>query len=117
MKSLKTILAITILAIITLALTLPAAAKDLVLESTIQTMTVKNDKNGNEYVRFLIPVEKSLNGIAYTTTASVMCFSETAEMAKTYKEGDKFKAIVAENEYQGRMGYNLLAFVKLETKK
>jgi len=88
-----------------------SVAADLVLDTTIKSATVSNDKNGNEYVRFIIVEDKELHGIAYKADTVVMAFGSTVATAKTYSDGDKLKAIASSNEYKGRMNYNILAFI------
>ena len=104
---------ITLVAVITLAIfvqTVPAA--DMLLDTQIKTATVAIDKNGNEYVRFIIVENKNLNGIAYKADVVVMCFGSIVDQAKQLSDGDPLKAIASTNEYKGRTNYNILAFVE-----
>jgi len=104
---------IVLIAAISLAVFVQTSiAADLMLNTEIKQMTVRNDKNGNEYVRFIIEEDKELNGVAYKTETVVMCFGGTVEQAKAYAEGDKLKAIASSNEYRGRTNYNIVAFVQ-----
>ena len=101
-----------ILVISILAFASFAAAADLMLDTTIKTATVATDKNGNEYVRFIIVENKELNGIAYKADTVVMCFGSIVESAKGYSDGDPLKAIASTNEYKGRTNYSVIAFVE-----
>lgn len=109
----KLFVAFAVMAIMcTLAVVQPGFSADLMLESQINTVTVATDKNGNEYVRFIISEDKNLNGVAYKADTAVMAFGSTVEKAKTFTSGDKLKAIAQSNEYKGRTSYNILAFVQ-----
>ena len=87
-------------------------AKDIMLDTEIKTMTVANDKNGNEYVRFIIEEPRSLNGVEYTDTVAVMAFGSTVADAKELSEGDGLKAIASQNEYRGRTNYNIIKILQ-----
>ena len=95
----------------------PAFAADKMLDTKVKQVVTKNDKNGNEYTRLTISETKDLNGVKYSTETAVMCFGDTVVKAKTLKSGDNLKAVVTENEYKGRISYNLIAFVAPDTKK
>jgi len=86
-------------------------AADKMLDTTISKISIQQDKNGNDYARIIIQEDRALNGIAYTTSVVVMCFGSTVEKAKTYSDGDAFKAIVSQNEYRGRLNYNVVSFI------
>ena len=87
-------------------------AADSILDTTIKSVTVSNDKNGNEYVRFIIVEDKELHGIEYKADVVTMAFGSAVEKAKTYSDGDQLKAIISQNEYRGRTSYNIIAFVE-----
>lgn len=89
-----------------------AFAKDVILDTEIQTVTVALDKNGNEYARLIITEPRTLQGVAYTVTVPVMCFGEMVAQAKDFQSGDQLKAIAQTNEYKGRTNYNIIAFIE-----
>lgn len=102
-----------LIAVISLAVFVnQSVAQDLVLDTTIKSTAVRVDKNGNDYVRFIIVEQKELNGIQYNADTVVMCFGSVVEAAKGYSDGDPLKAIAATNEYKGRTNYNILAFIE-----
>jgi hypothetical protein len=88
-----------------------AFAQDKVLDNKIESVTIDKDKNGNEYVRFIVEEARELSGIKYNTSVAVMAFGETVQAAKSYREGQSLKAVVSSREYQGRVSYTILAFV------
>lgn len=94
-----------------------AHAKDIVLEATLsQPVTVKPDKNGNEYARMIIQEDRELNGIKYKADVMVMCFGEMAvEKAQTFTTGDKFRAIASQNDYRGNTSYRIVQFIPTQT--
>jgi len=70
--------------IITLAITIAlisatvSFAKDTIIETEIQKIYRKLDKNGEEYVRLVVSEERRLNGISYPASVLVMAFSDVA---------------------------------------
>lgn len=115
MKSHTNMIATTLTIALIVGLALAAAlaqAADTIVTGKIETVTVATDKNGNEYVRIIIPEKRSLNGIEYEAGVAIMAFSELANQAKALKPGDQLKAICASRDYQGRKSYTVLAFVK-----
>jgi hypothetical protein len=93
-----------------LVVAVAAQAADQMLNATVSDIVVTNDKNGNEYVRLIINEPRELDGVAYVSSVAVMCFRETANFAKTLKKGDKIRAIVSPNEYQGKTSYRLISW-------
>ena len=87
-----------------------AQAADQMLNATVSDVVVANDRNGAEYVRLIINEPRELDGVAYVSSVAVMCFRETANFAKTLKKGDKIRAIISPNEYQGRTSYRLISW-------
>jgi len=85
-----------------------AQAGDQLLEAKIESMAVRTDKNGNEYVRFIIKEDRSINGVAYKADTVVMAFGTQVEPAKKLSEGGQLKAVCSQNEYQGRKNYNII---------
>jgi len=88
-----------------------SSAQDKILDTEIKTVTIAQDKNGNDYGRIIIVEQRELNGIKYTTDVVCMAFGSTVENARELTAGDKFKAVVAENEYKGRLNYNIISFI------
>lgn len=111
MKKFNIALVIALSLVIGIMTTISASAADLLLDTTINTISIQQDKNGNDYARIIIQEERNLNGIKYNTDVVVMCFGSTVEKAKTYSDGDKFKAVVSQNEYRGRLNYNVVSFI------
>lgn len=104
---------IVLISVIALAVFVQTSvAQDLMLDTTIKSATVSVDKNGNDYVRFIIVEDKELNGFAYKDDVVVMCFGSVVESAKQYSEGSPLKAIASTNEYKGRTNYNIVAFIE-----
>jgi hypothetical protein len=108
---------ITMLCMMALLLTFIATAtgayaQEVVLESEVTNMTIQNDKNGNEYVRFIIKETRTLNGIDYETEVVTMAFGGTVVAAKELKTGDTLKAIAKVGEYNGDKNYRVLQFLK-----
>jgi hypothetical protein len=103
---------IAILAIICVVSTASAE----VLEVTIESATVTTDKNGREYVRLIIPIQKTESGISYELSVPAMAFSKgndasLVDYAKTLKAGDKVKFAASKRIYQGRESYTIHKFV------
>ena len=112
MKNINKIITSIICMMCVISFISPAFTADKIIDTEIKTMAVKNDKNGNEFCRFIITESKELSGVKYKADTVVMVFgADLVEQAKTYSEGAKLKAIVATNEYKGRVNYNLIAFV------
>jgi len=110
-KRINTLVALMIMLAVTLAFTGPVFAKDVMLDTQVEQVVTKLDKNGVEYTRFIIQEERDLNGLKYKTDVVVMAFGTSNEKAKTFSPGDKVKMIASINEYQGRKNYNVVAFV------
>ena len=111
MKTKSLIVAVMVVMAVMAVFVQTSIAADSVLDAEITSMAVATDKNGNEYVRFIIQEDKNLNGIKYKADTVVMCFGTVVEKAKAFGTGERLKAIVASNEYRGRMNYNVIAFV------
>lgn len=93
------------------AMSLNAVAAEVQLNAKIDSAVTKLDKNGSEYVRFLITEPRKLNGVDYTITLPVMSFGANVQFAKEFKNGDDFKAIVQKRFYQGRDSYTVIQFI------
>ena len=112
MKSLKAL--IVYMALIAVLLSFGMAnAGDKVLDVSIDSTTIALDKNGNEYVRFIISEPRTLNGTAYNRSLPVMAFGDLVPKAKSYQAGDKLKAVASFSELSdGRQSYRILAFIE-----
>lgn len=110
----KHIIFLVIAAVAMLALNMAseALAADQMKSWVIKEASTKIDKNGQEYVRFIVEEVRQLNGVEYTKTMPVMAFRNTVDQAKTFAAGDTLKAIVKSNDYRGNESYVILAFVK-----
>ena len=82
------------------------------LSAVVESATLAKDKNGNDYVRFIIPVSKNMQGIQYDDTIVVMAFGKLAQPAQAYKAGDTLNAIVKSREFQGNTSYTILKFLE-----
>ena len=88
-----------------------------ILNVTIESVTVTNDKNGKEYVRLIVPITKEEQGIKYDITVAAMAFSSRngdtslVDYAKTLKEGDSVKFAASKRIYQGRESYTIHKFI------
>ena len=106
------ILAITIVLAIFIIMAPTAWSAGEKVSGTISSMVVKQDKNGNEYVRFIVPLTLNLNGIAYEDALPFMAFGSQVEQGKTYKEGDVLTVIAKSREFQGRQSYTILKYLE-----
>ena len=105
-----------ILAIVVFSLILISAqvwAQDQILNATIDSATVALDKNGVEYVRFIITEPRSLNGISYKKSLPVMAFGEQVPAAKAISAGDSLKAVANFRKLpDGRESYTVISFIE-----
>jgi len=111
-SNLKNAIVAAIIAISFLMVPVLATAADKLIQTTVQDVVKKLDKNGNPYVRIMINEKRSLNGVEYEAGVMVMAFSETVAAAEALQKGQEFKAVVAENDYRGNKSYVLRAIVK-----
>lgn len=102
---------IAVVLALALAISIPAVAKDKVLEATVTAMVESTDKNGNQYIRFIVGENRSLEGIDYTVGVPVMAFGDQLDKAQSYSIGDTIKCIVQGREFQGRTSYTILSFM------
>jgi hypothetical protein len=110
-KNMRKAIAVTLtLMAIVLAFNVAYAAEAEFISATIERVDVANDKNGNEYVRIIIPMERTVNGITFERTYPAMAFGSLAEEAKLLKPGDTLNAIAT---FQTRVGesYNIHKFL------
>lgn len=92
----------------------PANGSNVVLTKTISTMNEKVDKNGNPYIAIGFKESNEMSGIAFTTTANIMCFSDKVAEVKAsgLKVGSTITAVCSQQEYKGRTSYVLLGLGK-----
>ena len=108
MKTLKYFLAIIL--IVGLTATMVHAA-DVVLKAKITNMIEKTDRNGNQYIRFIVDQERELSGIKYTSGIPVLAFGATVEKARSYGVGDTLECIARHREYKSRESYTVMSFM------
>ena len=113
----KKVLAMIILAIVCLFWTAPSFAADQVISTEISSVTQKKDKNGDDFIRFIVPINKTLNGVAYTDSMSINAYRELVKEAAAYKDGQTLHAIVSMKEHQGRQYGTVLKFLPAKIKK
>ena len=88
-----------------------ASAADQIMTGKIASVTQKVTKNGDPYTIIVLPENKTLNGIAYTTETSVFCFKSPE--AKNFKAGDPVKLIAKRTiSKDGNEFVTLVQFVK-----
>ena len=108
-----TILVLTILAALMLAVTASGAeAADRQITTTVDNVTVNTDKNGNEYVRVIAALDYQLNGVKYSKSVPIMGFGKVGQQMKNLKEGDVLNAIVSETEYRGRTSCSVITLLE-----
>jgi len=108
MKILKSLLIVMLI----VGLLAPVAiAKEVSLNVKITDMVERQDKNGNDYVRFIAQMPKELQGVSYEVGVPIMAFGQIVEKAKTYKVGDTLKCIAKYREFESRESYTILAFL------
>jgi hypothetical protein len=109
-RNLSIILAIAI----ALMLSVPAYAADQIVNTEITSVTLKQDKHQNDFVRMVIPLEQNINGISYTDGVTVNAYDTHVATAKTLKAGDTLNAIVKFKEYKGSTYGTVLKFLPKE---
>ena len=88
-------------------------AEDKILNTRVDSATIALDKNGNEYVRFIITESRNLSGVQYLKSLPVMAFGGHVAMAKSYKAGDDLKAVVNYRKLaDGRESYTILDYIE-----
>ena len=112
MKQFKSLFILFIAIALCISFASTASAKDKVLKSEVQSISIQDDRNGNPYGRIIIAEPRELNGVLYTADVAVMCFGSTVDGAKLLSDGDAFTAIVSENMYQGRKNYGVIQFLQ-----
>lgn len=110
-KNLSTIItAAVVIAIVTFCwVSTPFAAEES-LTFKPSSVTVQKDRSGAEYVRMIYGETKQINGIKYSTGASVNAYRDNVTTAKQIKAGDTVTCIVSKKDYNGTVYYTVLAF-------
>ena len=112
-KSSRSIAMLALILFVALTISVPMAeAKDMRLDATVDSVTVAQDKNGNEYVRVIIVEKRDLDGIEYSAGTPVMFFQENVADGKALSTGDTFSAIVDKREYRGSPSYTVRTIIK-----
>ena len=89
-----------------------ALAEDMEINTTVDQVVTKLDRNQVEYTRCIITEQRTKNGITYPKTLAVMFFGEHNERAKALKAGDSIRGIASLGEYKGRQSYTWLSFAE-----
>lgn len=87
-------------------------ALEQVSEGTVVSVTPQLDKNGNENVRIIVNMKRSLQGEDYETGYAWMAFGDLAEPAKAYTEGQAIKAITQTRFYEGGESFTIIKFMQ-----
>jgi hypothetical protein len=94
----------------------PAVAGGEEFTAQIESMVVATGSNGQEYVRFILPMtKKTSSGIEYPDSFAFMAFGNLVEEAKKYKEGDQLTVIATMRLYQGSESYTIKKFLPTKT--
>jgi hypothetical protein len=88
------------------------ATDDQLMSGTLKRVDLGVGSNGADYVRLILPVERSLNGMSYEDEIVIMAFGTTVADAKTLQAGDEFKAICKVGEYKGNPSYRVLKIIQ-----
>jgi len=85
-----------------------AAAEEKIIDLPISSITAATDRNGAPYTRIIVLEGRKLQGIEYEVGVPTMAFGDTHAQVAQLKAGDQLKALVAENEFNGRKSYNII---------
>jgi hypothetical protein len=83
-------------------------ASDVVINAKIDSVTAAVDKNGNDYIRFIVNETRTIQGVNYEVGVAVMAFGGVVKAARSLKDGDILKAICSQREYKGKKSYTIL---------
>ena len=102
------------LAIVFWLVTPAMAADGQEITGTITSMTEALTKRAKvPYIRFIVKFEKVTDsGVKYEDSLPFMVFGTLVEEGRTYKEGQELTVVAKSREYQGRLSYTVLKFVK-----
>jgi saccharopine dehydrogenase-like NADP-dependent oxidoreductase len=107
------LIALSVLLFLLVAAIQEAPASESLKEFTVDSAVSRVDRNGNQYVRFIVEETRSLQGVSYTVGVPVMAFGELAAEAAKYPAGSQVKAIVRHSTLNdGRESYSIIAFVQ-----
>lgn len=105
----KTLMAVCLVLLLSAGM---AIAGDAMLETTVDSVTIAMDKNGNEYVRAIITEQRELNGVTYPRSLPLMFFGGMVESGKQLKAGDQIKVIASYREFESRPSYTALQLIE-----
>ena len=104
---------LSVLLAIVMIIAVATVASAEVFETTLERVDIATDKNGNEYVRLIVPLNRAEGGISYTKSVPAMCFGEKlVEQARGLKAGDSVKFAGDLGKYQGRESITVHAFAQ-----
>ena len=105
--------AVIIMVSVMIAVTaIPSHAGTQQLDFTVGDMATALDKNGNEYVRFIVPITKEWKGHVFEFGVPAMAFGKLVPQAKEFSPGDEVSAIVNYRKLSdGRESYTILKFL------
>ena len=84
---------------------IPVQAGDVILSSTIASVTPGVTSDGRDYVRAIINTATSLDGIEYERQVPLMFFGDLAAQAREFVAGQEIKVVAGSREYQGRPSF------------
>lgn len=107
------IIAMALFTLIAMSATSWAAEEEIL--GTVKSVTIKPNSNGEEFVRIIVNMQRSISGTAYVIGVPVIAHQGTAtpeafETAKTLQAGNTVKLIGQKRMYEGRDYYNLIKF-------
>jgi hypothetical protein len=88
----------------------PGHAAEVLLDRPIDQLTFQPDKNGKEYGRAIITVDRDLQGHKYTKGVPVMAFDDKVEILKSYNEGDQLRVVATYSEQFD--SYTIQSFIR-----
>ena len=109
----KSLIALSIIAVLILGVSLAAYAQDVELQVTVKSVTSSIDRNGDPYIRIIVDETRTLKGITYSAGVPVMAFDDAIiAKVKDFKAGDPLHVIAAERLFQKRKSYTILAVIE-----
>jgi len=110
MKMFKLLPFAAILAIV-LSIAVAYAAEEVVTGEITDVVTAV-DKNGNDYTRLIVSMDRTLEGTQYTVGLPIMAFGEHAEPAAALSAGQTLKAICQTRIFQGAESYTIVKILE-----
>ena len=102
-----------LLAIVMMVAVAASANAEVFENMVIQRVDIDTDKNGAEYVRLIVPLDREEGGIKYTKTVAAMCFgADLANYAKGLKPGDTVTFAGDLVKFRGRESINIHGFAQ-----